>query len=66
MRRKDDPEVSVEELVARCRGILGDDVKIEVFKGDRKNLKAKFRPVVSKLTVSGETRWTRARSNKPV
>jgi phenylacetate-CoA ligase len=61
MRRKNDPQVSVEELVARCREILGDDVEIEVFMGDRKNLKAKFRPVVSRLTVSGETRWTKPR-----
>jgi len=61
MRRKNDPQVSVEELAARCREILGDDVEIEVFMGDRKNLKAKFRPVVSRLTVSGETRWTKPR-----
>ncbi len=61
MRRKNDPEVSIEELIARCHEILGDDVEIEVFMGDRKNLKAKFRPVISKLTVSGEIRWTKPR-----
>lgn len=62
MRGKDDPEVSIDELTARCREVLGDDVEIEVFVGDRKNLKAKFRPVISKLTVSGETRWTKPRA----
>jgi len=61
MKRKNDPEVSVEDLVSRCHGILGNDVEIEVFMGDRKNLKAKFRPVISKLTMSGESRWTKPR-----
>jgi len=62
MRGKNDPEVSIDELTARCREVLGEDVEIEVFLGDRKNLKAKFRPVTSKLTVSGETRWTKPRA----
>jgi len=59
MRREGDPEVSVEELVARCREVLGGNVKIEVFFGDRKGLKSKFRPVISKLTVAVDQRWTR-------
>lgn len=61
MRKESDPEVSINELVTRLRGVLGDDVEIEVFAGDRKDLKAKFRPVISMLTVSGETRWTKPR-----
>ena len=61
MKKETDPEVSVSELIARCYEILGDDVEIEVFVGDRKDLRAKFRPVISKLTVRGETRWTKPR-----
>jgi len=63
MRRESDPPVDVEELVARCCEVLGEGVEIEVFFGDRKNLKAKFRPVISKLTVAGEPRWTKPRTN---
>lgn len=58
MRRKNDPEVSIDELTARCSEVLGDAVDVEVFVGGRENLKAKFRPVISKLTVSEEPRWT--------
>lgn len=61
MRKDSDPDVSVSELMARCHEILGDDVEIEIFVGTRDNLKAKFRPVISKLTVSGETRWVEPR-----
>ena len=66
MRGKNDPEVSIDELTARCREVLGEDVEIKVFLGDRKDLKAKFRPVISKLTVSGETRWTKPRAHADV
>jgi len=61
MRKESDPDVPVNELIARCHEVLGNDVEIEVFVSDRKDLKAKFRPVISKLTVSGETRWTKPR-----
>lgn len=62
MRRENDPEVSVDELIFRCRNVLGDDVEIEVFTGDRRNLKAKFRPVISRLTANGEPRWVKPRA----
>lgn len=62
MRREKDAEVSIDELISRCRSVLGDDVEIEVFTGDRKNLKAKFRPVISKLALNEEPRWTRPRA----
>ena len=58
MRRKNDPEVSIEELIDRCRNVLGDEVEINVVARGRENLKAKFRPVISKLTVDREPRWT--------
>ncbi|MGP8056086.1 MAG: phenylacetate--CoA ligase family protein [Nitrososphaerales archaeon] len=58
MRRGNEPEVSKDELVARCHSILGEDMEIEVSITDRKNLKAKFRPVISKPTVAEEPRWT--------
>jgi phenylacetate-CoA ligase len=61
MRKQSDPEVNIGDLIARCHAILGDDVEIEVFVGNRENLKAKFRPVISKLTVNGETRWIKPR-----
>lgn len=61
MRKQDDPEVSTKDLMARCKQIFGEEVEIEVFVGTRENLKAKFRPVISKLTVSGETRWIKPR-----
>lgn len=58
MRRGNEPDVSKDELVARCHNILGEGIEIEVSVTDRKNLKAKFRPVISKLTVAEEPRWT--------
>lgn len=58
MRRGNEPDVSKDELVARCHNILGEDIEIDVPVTDRKNLKAKFRPVISKLTVAEEPRWT--------
>jgi phenylacetate-CoA ligase len=61
MRKESDPEVRISELISNCKAVLGDDVDIEVFIGDRKNLKAKFRPVISKLTINGEPRWTTPR-----
>ena len=61
MKHPNDPDVSIRELTAKCREVLGEDMEIEVIVGDRENLKAKFRPVISKLTVSGETRWIKPR-----
>ena len=61
MARPRDPPVAVDELVAKCHGLLGDDVEVQVSITDRKNLKAKFRPVISKLTVAGDPRWTKPR-----
>lgn len=58
MRRGNEPDVSKDELVARCHNTLGEDIEIEVSITDRKNLKAKFRPVISKPTVAEEPRWT--------
>lgn len=58
MRKGNEPDVSKDELVARCHNILGEDIEIEISITDRKNLKAKFRPVISKLTVAEEPRWT--------
>jgi len=63
MRREGDLPVDVEELVARCRKVFGDNVEVEVFFGDRKGLKAKFRPVISKLTVASDPRWTKPRTS---
>lgn len=57
MRKENDPEVSVEELTARLGQVIGDEVEVEILAGTRENLKAKFRPVVSRLTVQGELRW---------
>jgi len=64
MRGKNDPEVSISELTAKCREVLGEDIEIEVFTGTRENLRTKFRPVISKLTVSGETRWTKPHARR--
>jgi len=61
MKHKNDPDVSISDLKARCHKILGDDVEIEVFLGTRENLRAKFRPVISKLRVSEEPRWIKPR-----
>jgi phenylacetate-CoA ligase len=61
MRRQTDPEVSVDELEARCRDVLGEGVELEVAVTDRKNLRAKFRPVVSRRSVAEEPRWTQPR-----
>jgi phenylacetate-CoA ligase len=58
MRRGDEPPISVDELVDRCHRVLGENVEIEVSITDRENLKAKFRPVISRLTVAAEPRWT--------
>ncbi len=63
MRRKNDQDVSTDELLARCHAVLGNNVEIEVFVSDRKGLKVKFRPVISELTVDGETRWIETRRN---
>jgi len=54
MKRKSEPEVAKEELVARCRRILGEGVEIEVSISERTNFRAKFRPVISKLRVAEE------------
>jgi phenylacetate-CoA ligase len=59
MSGKSDPNISIDELKSRCYKVLGDSVEIEVSIGDRKGLKAKFRPVISKLTVAAELRWTK-------
>jgi phenylacetate-CoA ligase len=56
-----DDLVSKDELAARCRGVLGQGVSVEVSVTDRKNVRAKFRPVISKLTVAEEPRWTAPR-----
>ena len=61
MRKPSDPNVALDELIGKCQEILGDDVAIEVRLSDRTDLKAKFRPVISKLTVHGEPRWTTPR-----
>jgi len=61
MKYKNDPDVSISELTARCHEVLGENMEIEVFVGTRENLKAKFRPVISKLRVSEEPRWTSPR-----
>jgi len=58
MRRGNEPEVSREELIARCHSILGKDVEVVVSITDRKDLRAKFRPVISRLTMAQEPRWT--------
>ena len=62
MRRENDPTVSNDALAARCHRVLGGDVEIEVSFTDRKNLKAKFRPVVSRLSLAEEPRWTEPRA----
>jgi phenylacetate-CoA ligase len=58
MRRSTDPKVSQDDLITRCRAVLSDDVDIEVVVRGREQLKAKFRPVISRLTVDQEPRWT--------
>ena len=62
MRKGNELPVSTDELVNRCHNILGNDVTIEVSISDRKNLKAKFRPVISKLTLAEEPRWALPRA----
>ena len=54
MKRKSEPDAPNEELVARCRRILGEDVEIEVSSTERTNFRAKFRPVISKVRVAEE------------
>jgi phenylacetate-CoA ligase len=56
-----DDLVSKNELAARCREVLGQGVSVEVSVTDRKNVRAKFRPVISRLTVAEEPRWTAPR-----
>jgi len=63
MRGPNDRDVSKDELAARCHSVLGQDVKIDISITDRKNLRAKFRPVISKLTVAEEPRWTIPRTD---
>jgi phenylacetate-coenzyme A ligase PaaK-like adenylate-forming protein len=63
MRKEGDPEVSREELTSRLHRVLGENIEIEVFFGDRTSLKAKFRPVVSRLTVRGELRFAEPRGS---
>ena len=58
MKRKSEPDADNEELVARCRRILGEDVEIEVSNTERTNFRAKFRPVISKVSVAEEPRMT--------
>ncbi|MGA2665675.1 MAG: hypothetical protein ABSF83_12105 [Nitrososphaerales archaeon] len=58
MRGGNDREVSTDDLEARCHRVLGEDMKIDISITDRKNLRAKFRPVISRLTVAEEPRWT--------
>ncbi len=62
MRRGKDPDVSVSELISRCKEILGDDMEIQVTIRDRYMLRSKFRPVISKQTVKGELRWINPRN----
>jgi phenylacetate-CoA ligase len=62
MARPSDPPVALDELAERCHKLLGDDVEIESVITDRTALKAKFRPVISKLTVADEPRWTEPRA----
>jgi len=54
MKRESEPAVAKEELVSRCRTILGEDVEVAVTVTDRSNFKAKFRPVISKVPVTEE------------
>jgi phenylacetate-CoA ligase len=54
MKRKGEPDAPNEELVARCRRILGENVEIEVSSTERTNFRAKFRPVISKVRVAEE------------
>ena len=58
-RRTSDRDVSTEELMARCGKVLGEEVDIEVVHESGEHLKAKFRPVIPKLTVEIEPRWTK-------
>ena len=62
MRKESDPEVSIEDLRSKCLEILGSNIEMEIIVGNRQSVKAKFRPVISKLTVEQEPRWTKPRS----
>ncbi|MGQ9690246.1 MAG: phenylacetate--CoA ligase family protein [Thermoproteota archaeon] len=64
MRRAWDQEISITDVIKMGRDSLGDDVKIDVVMTGRENLRAKFRPVISKLTLDGERRWTKPRFEK--
>jgi phenylacetate-CoA ligase len=67
MKKASDPEVSVHELKRKCHELLGHNVEIDVTVGTRKDLRAKFKPVISKLTVSADTRWINPReAQKPL
>ena len=56
MMRESEPDVAKEELVARCRNVLGENMEIEISVTDRTNFRAKFKPVTSKLTAAEEPR----------
>jgi phenylacetate-CoA ligase len=58
MKRPNDPPVSIDELTTNCQKVLGNTVDIKVTVGTRERLKAKFRPVISKLTLDKDPRWT--------
>lgn len=54
-----DQNFSIDDLISRCRKIFNEDTEIKVFNGSLENLKVKFRPVISKLTINEEPRWTK-------
>ncbi|MDA4136672.1 MAG: hypothetical protein OK449_06725 [Thaumarchaeota archaeon] len=54
MKREGEPDADKEQLMSRCRSILGESMEIEVSVTDRTNFRAKFRPVISKLPVAKE------------
>ncbi len=58
MKRKGEPDVAKEELVARCRRVLGEDAEIEVSDSGRTDFRAKFRPVISKARMAEEPSTT--------
>jgi len=62
MRRGNEPAFSKDDLVGRCHRLLGEGAEIEVLVADRKNVKAKFRPVISQLTIAEEPRWAMPRT----
>jgi len=56
MKRRSELDAPKENLVARCRSLLGEDAEVAVSITDRVNFRAKFRPVVSKVEVAEERR----------